>query len=202
MISSDEKRTLDYYKENADTFFQTTVSVDFSKNQEVFLSYIKRGSHILDFGCGCGRDSKYFLEKGFIVDATDGSEDLCKLASAYTGLTVRRLFFHELSEENTYDAVWACASILHVKKQDLPLIFKKICRALKDEGILYTSFKYGELEGFRGGRYYTDFTRESFDAFHGEYLRDYFVLLASYITSDVRPGMKEEKWLNLILKKI
>jgi hypothetical protein len=39
-------------------------------------------------------------------------------------------------------------------------VFVKISRALKDKGIIYTSFKYSELEGMRNGRYFTDFIKD------------------------------------------
>ena len=47
---------------------------------------LRESKSILDFGCGSGRDSKYFLEKGYTVRAIDGSEKLCELASKYIDL--------------------------------------------------------------------------------------------------------------------
>ncbi len=49
----------------------------------------------MDCGCGSGRDTKYFLEKGYEVTAIDGSEELCKKASVYTGIEVRHMLFQE-----------------------------------------------------------------------------------------------------------
>ena len=71
--------------------------------------------------------------------------------------------------------------------------------ALKVKGVVYTSFKNGDFEGERSGRYFTDFTLESFR----EYLQDIkeFEIEEYWITGDVRPGRSEEKWLNLILRK-
>ena len=71
--------------------------------------------------------------------------------------------------------------------------------AVKSEGIIYTSFKYGTFSGERNGRYFTDMTEDSFD----ELLRKIPELKTEelWITSDVRPGRGEEKWLNLILRK-
>ena len=68
--------TLNYYNQNADTFFSGTVSVDFTQTQNKFLNYLNVGDYILDFGCGSGRDTKYFLEAGMKVDAIDGSEEM------------------------------------------------------------------------------------------------------------------------------
>ena len=55
---------IEYYDKNAEKFFESTVGVDFKEEQERFLKYLKRGDKILDFGCGSGRDMKYFLEQG------------------------------------------------------------------------------------------------------------------------------------------
>ena len=72
-------KTLDYYNRNADQFVQGTLSVDFKQTQDRFLAKLSAGAYILDFGCGSGRDTKYFLDNGYQVDATDGSEELCKI---------------------------------------------------------------------------------------------------------------------------
>ena len=79
------------------------------------------------------------------------------------------------------------------------LIYETIIEALKSNGILYTSFKYGTFEGKRKDRYFTDMTEEAFAVL----IRDIHELEIEeqWITSDVRPGRGEEKWLNLILRK-
>ena len=69
--------TLGYYDNHADEFYESTVNVEFTTMQERFLSKLKNGSYILDFGCGSGRDTKYFLEQGYNVEAIDGSAELC-----------------------------------------------------------------------------------------------------------------------------
>lgn len=76
-------KTIEYYNQNANMFAQGTRLVDFSVMQERFANMVPVGSRILDFGCGSGRDTKYFLEKGYQVEATDGSSELCRLASAF-----------------------------------------------------------------------------------------------------------------------
>ena len=57
--------------------------------------------------------TKYFLEHGMHVEATDGSEELCRIASDYAGIPVKRMLFQELKETEKYDGIWACSSILH-----------------------------------------------------------------------------------------
>ena len=160
--------TLDYYNHNADDFIQGTISVDFAATQDRFIKGLEPGAFILDFGCGSGRDTKYFLDKGFQVEAIDGSEELCKRASEYTGIAVKQMLFQELAAREKYDGIWECSSILHLPKYELKIVLKKMSDALVEQGIIYTSFKYSEFEGERDGRYFTDFTLETFT----EYLSD------------------------------
>lgn len=191
--------TLDYYNQNAQSFALGTVSVDFHETQDRFLKLLDKGSLVLDFGCGSGRDTKYFLEHGMYVEATDGSEELCRIASDYAGIPVKQMLFQKLKETEKYDGIWACSSILHLPKQELKAVLMKMADALKEQGIIYTSFKYGDYEGERNGRYFTDFIEDTF--------RDFIVDIAEiqieevWITGDVRQGRNEEKWLNLIMRK-
>ncbi|MBQ6886995.1 MAG: class I SAM-dependent methyltransferase [Lachnospiraceae bacterium] len=191
--------TLDYYNNYADEFYKSTVNVEFATMQKWFLSKLKSGSYILDFGCGSGRDTKYFLEQGYHVDAIDGSDELCKLASKYTGIEVKNIFFRELEEVDKYDGIWACSSILHLPIDELADVMRKMMVALKENGVIYTSFKYGTFEGERNGRFFIDMTEEKFADFLDEI--ENLEVEEQWKTSDVRPGRGEEKWLNLILRK-
>lgn len=191
--------TTDYYNENAKKFIDGTVSVDFKHIQDTFLVLLPESAKILDFGCGSGRDTKYFLEHGCSVDAMDGSLKLCKAASEYTGIAVKHMLFQDLNEKEMYDGIWACASILHVKSEELPEIIRKMSLATIANGIIYLSFKYGDFEGERNGRYFTDMTEESM----AEILADFpeFKVEKQWITGDVRVGRGNERWLNMILRK-
>ena len=196
---ADIDKTLKYYNKNAQSFASGTVSVKFTEVQDKFLEKLNPDAYILDFGCGAGRDTKYFLSRGYQIDAIDGSEQLCRIASKYTGIKVRQMLFQELDEKEKYDGIWACASILHLPKKQLREVLENMYAALKSEGWIYTSFKYGEFEGERNGRYFTDFTTDTFKDFihdmHGLRIEE------QWITGDVRPGRGEEKWLNLLLQK-
>ena len=192
-------RTINYYEKNAHNYVEGTKDVAFTDVQDRFLSFLPESSFILDFGCGSGRDTKYFIGKGHIVDAIEGSEKLCEIASSNTGVKVRHMLFSELDSNSVYDGIWACASILHLKKFELRNVFVKMIKAVKPGGYIYASFKYGEFEGYRLDRYFTDFTKESFC----EFIKDVsgFILVEIWISEDVRPGRGEEKWLNLILQR-
>lgn len=192
-------KTLEYYNKKAHEFVNNTVSVNFTDTQDLFLEYLPENGYILDFGCGSGRDTKYFKEKGYKIEAIDGSEELCQIASEYSGIKVECMLFQDLNENDQYDGIWACASILHLSKTEMKDVLKKMIRSLKKNGIIYTSFKYGEFEGMKNDRYFSDFTEKIF--------QEYFIniegveLEKQWVTADVRPDRGEEKWLNIILRK-
>lgn len=192
-------KTINYYDINAKEFVEGTLNVDFKATQDKFINKLPAKGYILDFGCGSGRDTKYFLARDFNVDAIDGSIELCKIASEYTNIKVRHMYFNELSIVNKYDGIWACSSILHLSLDDLVDVFKRMSKALKDEGIIYTSFKYGDFSGERNGRYFTDMTEDSFAKLIANI--ENLKVEEQWITADVRPQRGNEKWLNLILRK-
>ena len=157
------------------------------------------GARILDFGCGSGRDTKYFLNRGYQVDAIDGSDKLVKLASEHTGITIKQTLFQDLNSDGMYDGIWACASILHLNQEALTDVFYKMGKAIVPKGILYVSFKYGTDELFRDGRYYIDMTEEKLKSF--SFIEELYVVLEEWKSVDVRPGRDNESWLNIILQR-
>ena len=191
--------TIDYYNLNAENFIESTQNVDMYQAQDRFLQLLDENASILDFGCGSGRDTRYFMDKGYQVTATDGSAEICRLASIFTGIAVKEMLFQELDDINTYGGIWACSSILHLPKNELLLVIRKMCNALKDTGVIYTSFKYGDFEGVRNGRYFTDFNEDSFNELIAGIPE--LTIEDHWITGDVRPGRGDERGLNLILRK-
>ena len=79
-------------------------------------------------------------------------------------------------------------------------MIRKMCDALKDNGVIYTSFKYGDFEGERDGRYFNDFTEVSFSTLLKEFPN--LELQEVEVTTDVIPGRENVSWLNVIMKKI
>ncbi len=192
--------TIKYYDENAITFFENTKDADMKRVYELFLKYLPLGAKILDLGCGSGRDTKYFLQKGYDVVAVDGSIEMVKLSTEFTGKQTLHLTFDEINFNEEFDGVWACASLLHVPRNKIDSIFKKIYLALKKSGVFYPSYKYGNKEEIRNGRFFNNYDKKSFN----ELLKNhpYFSILEMKITFDVRKGRENEKWLNVVLRKI
>jgi len=194
-----KNETLAYYEEHAEEFAAHTLQADMRETQELFLKEVGEGGRILDFGCGAGRDSRYFAERGYTVTAIDGSAQLCRIASAYTGLAVQRMDFAEFEAEAQYDGIWACASLLHVKREDLGALLGRLERALTAGGVLYLSFKRGDSGGLRGGRYFTDLTEESLRTLlaSATALRE----IRIWQTEDVREDHAGETWVNGLFRK-
>ena len=191
--------TLRYYSDHAEEFAADTQTLEFSAMQSVFLQALPKHADILDFGCGAGRDTKAFLMAGHRVRAIDGCPELCSIASRFAGIPVSCMTFDALEDSACYDGIWASASLLHLRLDELISVLKKIRCALRMDGILYTSFKYGCFEGMRNGRFFIDMTEARLDdVMHqvaGLEIRQHFV------TSDMRSGREHEKWLNLLMRR-
>ena len=104
-------RTIDYYNDNADEYFNSVISADMTENYTRFLQYVPKGASIVDLGCGSGRDLKYFKDNGYEAEGLDASEKLCILAREYSGCPVLCTDFLSWKTERRYDAFWANASL-------------------------------------------------------------------------------------------
>ncbi|MDK2968139.1 MULTISPECIES: class I SAM-dependent methyltransferase [Lacrimispora] len=191
--------SIDYYNKYAAKEFEETVKQDMSEIMKEFLSHLEEGDTILDLGCGSGRDSLTLYELGYDVTPLDASGEMCKLAEIHTGLDVLQMTFEQMDFDDVFDGIWACASLLHTPKKELSGILTKIARALNDKGILYMSFKLGDFEGFRGERYFSDYTEDSISQLIRENGR--FEIVKLWETDDIRSGHSDVRWLNVLAKK-
>lgn len=198
-INEEYKKTLDYYNQKAADFTKNTVDVEFSKLQQDFASQIKKNGTILDLGCGSGRDTKAFAKMGFRSIAVDGSPEMCKVAEETTGQPVICSSFQDFRAEVKFDGIWACASLLHLNKKDIHDVVSRLSGYMNTDACLYLSFKYGDFAGERNGRYFTDLKEDTMI----NLLKDIscLELVKTEVTSDVRPGRADEKWLNAFYRK-
>ena len=188
------EETIAYYDGNAKKFIANTANIEFSALQKTFADMLPEGGRILDLDCGSGRDSLAFLKAGFAVDAVDGSAEMASAASELTGMKVEHATFADFEPKRVYDGIWACSSLLHVPAAELPAIVAKYAAALKPGGRFYLSFKLGDHDGMRNGRWFTDMTEQSFRRLVDDV--EGLTVDRIGITSDVRPGRADEKWLN------
>ncbi len=190
---------MNYYDEHADAYIQGSASVDMGAQYALFLPHLKDGASILDAGCGSGRDSRVFLDRGYAVEAFDASFEMVRAAIELTGLPVRQLRFQEMEYHDQFDGIWASASLLHVPRTELNDVFIRLHRALKRGGILYASFKERDADFESSARAFTCFTEDAFRAFI-ENLGLLTIVDVQHST-DLRPGREDEWWLNAVLKR-
>lgn len=189
---------MNYYDQNAQEFFDGTINVDMASLYSEFIPLIPKESFILDAGCGSGRDSKAFLDLGFKVHAIDASEELGKLAEKQINQAVEITTFQQFSSPQSFDAIWACASLLHVPMTELPQAFNNLANHLKPKGVFYCSFKYGDDEVERNGRKFTNLN----ESLLNDMISDSLITISrTWCTPDLREGRESEKWLNAILIK-
>jgi SAM-dependent methyltransferase len=192
-------KTLSYYNQNAQSFSDSTLNVDMSALYTEFLPHVANHGHILDAGCGSARDAAFFKQQGFTVSAFDASEELAALASNYLQQTVPVKTFQQLDCVNQYDGIWCCASLLHVPKHELPPVFLNLQRALKPNGVLYVSFKYGDTERVHNGREFTDLNETALTALIDQ--RTELKIIKQWQSVDQRPERESEVWLNALIQR-
>ena len=188
--------TLSWYRENAIQYAEETRNSLVLDALWEFLSRMKEGGTILDYGSGSGRDSAYFLDKGFSVDSLDGSAEMKAQAERLFGIKVKLSSFLSLEEKEKYDGIWAQASILHLEEHDLKTALTLIERALKRDGVFYSSFRKGEEDGYEKGRWFTNMTERRFLSL----LPASLYVEKIWESQDVRPGVNRT-WLSIICRK-
>jgi SAM-dependent methyltransferase len=164
-----DAQTQAWYCENAQTFVQASAAISMESHYAGFLTGVPAGGLILDAGCGSGRDAKRFLEMGYRVAAFDASPEIAAFARASTGIEVTVREFKDVEEEDVYDGVWACASLLHLARDSLISAIGKLARAAKPGSPFFIALPCGNGE-FRDttGRFFARQTAVS--------LREVFLL--------------------------
>jgi SAM-dependent methyltransferase len=199
-VQSPSVSQLDYYNTHADEYCRSTVGLDMGSVYRRFLSELAPSAHILDAGCGSGRDTKIFRGRGFVVTAFDGSPQMARFASAYTNQQCRVLRFQEMRFHQEFDGIWACASLLHVPKGQIKDVLRRFVVALKPGGVMYASFIEGEGERIASdGRLYNSYTAEALRDLLGGMLD---VREIECWKSDEAPSHAQRApWLNFLFKR-
>lgn len=190
----------DFYDAHAEEYCRSTVTLDMSRVYERFAGAVPPGSHILDAGCGSGRDTKAFLQRGFVVTAFDASSNMALFATRYTGQSCRVLRFQDVEFTEQFDAIWACASLLHVPKHEMKDVLLRLFAALRPAGIMYASFIEGEgVRVSEDGRLYNSYTAQS--------LRTVLEQIPGvqktmfWHSNEVSSSVQRSPWLNCLFRK-
>jgi SAM-dependent methyltransferase len=192
-------KTDDYYNKNADRYFRETFNADLTAIYPQFLERLPKDAHILDAGCGSGRDSLYFIKQGYRVTAIDASEEMARLASDAIRQKVFPVSFEEMHYQTEFDGIWACASLVHIPRQSIDRVFRNFSEALKPSGTIYASFKYGDKEIEMNGRFFNFYNEKRL----AETIEKHpeLKLVKVWTSGDVRPDRKGELWLNALIEK-
>jgi 2-polyprenyl-3-methyl-5-hydroxy-6-metoxy-1,4-benzoquinol methylase len=202
MLPSDpiQQRNETYYNEHAEQFCAQTLPLDLGALYAPFLALLPPGATILDAGCGSGRDSLFFQQQGYQVTAMDAAAKMVELAAQQLGQPVLHLSFQALEAQAAFDGIWACASLLHVPRVQMDDVMARLARALKGGGVLFASFKYGDAEQTRDGRYFNGYDEAAFATLIAA--QPELELVRLWQTDDVRAGRGGERWLNVLLKRV
>lgn len=199
-MTSSTDSTIKYYEKHARAYADKTQCVDMGKVYDRFLNYVPSDGTILDAGSGSGRDTLAFVGRSYEVEALDASPTLAALSTQLTGVPTKVCRFQELDIVHRYDGIWACASLLHLKKGELVDAFERLQRALNPNGILYASFKEGTEERIAfDGRWFTDMNEERLH----HIIKD--IPQLSIIDIWLTPGegsfYGQGEWINMLLRK-
>lgn len=173
-------------------YFKHTSKIDMTENYKFFLKYF-HGKTILDLGCGSGRDSDYFIRQNYTVTSVDNSEYAKQFARDEYNIKVN-LFNFESNIQGEYDAVWSCASLIHMNEKQLLSMLLQLQDNIVEKGLIYLSLKYGTgyIESNKQ-RYYL----------YNETLKDEVVKLG-YKICDIKINQNDNpmnSWIEFILQK-
>jgi SAM-dependent methyltransferase len=162
-------RTLAHYDARAEQFWEGTRDHDVSQNLDALLRHI-RGTppfHVLDFGCGPGRDLIALRARGHEPVGLDGSAAFAAMARTNSGCEVWHQDFLALDlPAGHFDGAFANASLFHVPRSALPRVLAELHATLKPEGVLFASNPRGDnVEGWSGERYGVYHELEAWRAF-------------------------------------
>ena len=193
-------KTIEYYNRNASLYFDNTVKADLSECYEHFLKYIGSGGRIIDIGAGSGRDVKYFKDRGYVVEAIDAAEEMCRLASDYSGVVVRCESIYTWQPEEKYDGMWANASLLHIPIAEIEDFIFRVSNYLNLNGVFYISMKSGVQTGYDdSGRFFTNFSEDIMQKIVAKCTMYKVAEIWETEDSICREGFR---WLNFILKRL
>jgi ubiquinone/menaquinone biosynthesis C-methylase UbiE len=196
MVKDPVKSTVETYDAIAKVHFDKYSDEGLLK---IYLDYMIKhisGKSILDIGCGFGRDAKYLSERGFDVIGIDLSSNQLKIAknhapkAKFVQMDMRKLNF----EDNTFDGIFAAASLVHLPKNQIESTLKEFFRVIKSKSILFVTVKKGTGESFSTKDYYAG--NEKFFAYYSE---DEIINLIESVGFKVKKILPlKGEWINIM----
>jgi SAM-dependent methyltransferase len=188
-----------YYDMYADHFRRRTAAWPMNAPHEPFLRELPPWAHILDAGCGPGRNAAAFRSRGYRVTAIDASPAMVRLAKR-GGIDAHVMTFQQMAFNEEFDGIWASASVLHVPHSEIPEVLNRFARALKPHGVLYVSLKEGQSERIaEDGRFFSYFTVNEFSGSLTD--SGIFKLLKTWKRFGPDSSGTKRTWLNFLAAK-
>lgn len=210
MIDDYLTKSIAVYDKNAEYYAKKLDNYAPRPEQEKFVALLQPKAKVLDAGCGPGRDCEYFAGRGFEVTGVDLSEKLLKIAkkrvpsATFQKQDLRRLQF----QKNSFDGIWACASLLHLRRSDALAVLKSFFTLLKPGGILFVQLKEGKGEADIVDPIIADLSRH-FVYYSLSELKK-ILQEAGFIVNDIytwneevrRPGRRDIVWISCFSRKL
>ncbi|MFO7887229.1 MAG: class I SAM-dependent methyltransferase [Eubacteriales bacterium] len=193
------KISIEYYDKNSEKYINNTFHVNMEPLLTKFAFHIPKGGLILDAGCGTGRDSIWFVNHGYKVLAFDGSKEMVKYAKDHIDGEVMMATFESFDCDKEFDGIWACSSLLHVKRSNMVEIIEKLASYLKPKGSFFMSFKDRDEDYVKDGRVFTNYSEKGLRQLINSI--DDLITIEIIKTTDVRKGREDEHWVSVIAKK-
>lgn len=166
------------------------------------LARLPRQSAILDLGCGGGQDTRFLLAKGLRVVGMDLTTAFLRAAqSTAPSVPLVRADMRDLPfEDDSFDAVWAAACLMHVPKPDAASVFKNLHEIVRPGGLLAATVTYGtqsriRTDGWMPGRYFARWQKAELARVVER--SGWQVDVLCVVSNQERKG----RWLNLILRR-
>jgi SAM-dependent methyltransferase len=196
------QRNIAHYDENAVSYDEGTQDHDVSQNINALLRAIKTEPpfHILDFGCGPGRDLQTLSKLGHVAVGLEGSQQAAQIARNKSACEVLVQDFFNLNlPENTFDGIFANASLFHIPNNLLPKVLGHLWACLKPNGILFSSNPRGNNEeSWYGDRFGSYHDLEGWRSFM---TNAKFIEIEHYYRPNGLP-IEQQPWLASVWKKV
>jgi SAM-dependent methyltransferase len=199
----DTAETAASYDRAAQGFTARWSDLHLDRALNAFAARITGQRRVLDLGCGPGRDVDFLTQLGCQAVGLDLSAGM--LAQARGRLPAGSLVRADLRRipfsPGAFDGIWACASLLHLRRAELPAILTGLSRLLRcPGGVLYVALKGGQGERWVTGSGGEPYFFTYYQPAEVETLLDSagFQVAESWVSPD--QAGRDEPWINCVAR--
>jgi ubiquinone/menaquinone biosynthesis C-methylase UbiE len=193
-----KNETTQTYDRIATAFADNSWDLYLKKALDGFAALLPERACILDIGCGPGRDSRHFRERGFEAVGADLSWGMLREARRRIGSPLIRCDMRVLPfRAMSFDGGWICASLLHLSHSEAPQALKEVRRVVRRKAPVFVGLISGE-----GERWHTPNSPRFFAYYHPDEITTLLQECGFSIHSSwTQPG-KDIVWIDIIARKM